>query len=438
MAPVLDSSPPDELERLLRLEQLLARDGLDDDELVEFIEDYLEASARIDHPRFLAHQIAPPAPESSLADMVQGAINNHSTVFELGPSAIATEQASIRWMLEKVGWRSSGKGLLTHGGSLGNLTALLCARAQAAPEAWSEGVGRDLCIFAPDSVHYSIQRAAAILGLGERGVVKLPTDPVGRIDSSKLESTVTAAIAEGRRPVALVANAGATATGLYDDLSAVAAVCDEYGVWMHVDGAHGASALISSANRHLLAGIEHANSLVWDAHKMLRVSALCTGLLVREGEQLSNTFRQEANYLLPGESGHSELAAQSFESTRAALGLKLFLTIARSGESSLGAYVDRQYERAKSLHRRLQATGNFECPYFPDSNILCFRYGSSDTLQLSIQRHLLKHHDCSIGTTVFGGRRYLRACLMSQFTTDDTLDDLIDWVQEAALQPAAQ
>ena len=136
------------------------------------------------------------------------------------------------------------------------------------------GVPGDLALLAPASAHYSLTRAAAILGLGERAVMPLDVDGLGRIDVARLPDALDRVRRAGRRPMALVANAGSTGTGLYDDLRGIGEFCADNGVWFHVDGAHGASALLSEEHRHLLDGIELADSLIWDAHKMLRTSSL--------------------------------------------------------------------------------------------------------------------------------------------------------------------
>src|SRR5690606_37004977 len=275
-----------------------------------------------------AHQTATPDFPAALADFVHGVINNPVNSDEMGAAAATVEFEVLRWMLEKVGFPAGG-GVLTHGGSLANLTALLAARARAVPEAWDEGVPGDLVILASPSAHYSISRAASILGLGQRAVVPLETDELGRIDPSRLPDI------SGRRVMALVAAACSTGTGLYDDLRAIGEWCREHGVWFHVDGAHGASALLSDRHAHLLDGLGLADSVIWDAHKMLRTSALAAAVLVRREGDLDAAFKQEASYLFYGDQGFDQIV-RTVECTKAELGLKVFLNLAWRGERGLG------------------------------------------------------------------------------------------------------
>ncbi len=159
-------------------------------------------------------------------------------------------------MCEKVGWPADAGGVLTHGGSLATLTVLLAARAVAAPDAWVDGVDGTLAVLAPPGSHYSVKRSVAMLGLGERAMVELEVDEYERIRPDRLGDALERCEAAGLRPMALVAAACATSTGLHDDLESIGAFCREHGIWFHVDAAHGASALLSPAHRHLLNGIE--------------------------------------------------------------------------------------------------------------------------------------------------------------------------------------
>ena len=202
-------------------------------------------------PRLPGHQVAVPSTGPAVADLIHGATNNPMAKYEMGAAGATIEREVVRWMLEKVGFdRHVGGGVLTHGGSLANLTALLAARARAAPDAWRHGVPGDLALLAPPSVHYSVRRAAAILGLGEDAVVELDVDELERIRPDALAAGLDRCAAAGRRPIALVAVAPATSTGLHDDLSGIGAFCAEHGIWLHVDAAHGGSALLSEHHRH--------------------------------------------------------------------------------------------------------------------------------------------------------------------------------------------
>lgn len=232
--------------------------------------------------------------------------------------------------------------------------------------------------------------------------------------------------------MALVANACATGTGLHDDLAAIGAFCRARGVWLHVDAAHGASALLSPRHRHLLDGIDQADSVIWDAHKMLRTSALCAAVLVRRSADLAGAFHQDASYLFYG--GHSadvDLILRTVECTKATLGLKVFANLAWRGEEGLGRYVAEQYDKARRFHAIIAGRPGYECPYEPESNILCFRYGDDDQRQIAIRERLLDDGDFHISSTEIDGRRYLRLTVMAPATDDATIHALLCAVEDA-------
>ena len=423
--PVTARPQPDALANELEVERWIRDGGMDAAAFVDWLPRYLEATVRLHHPGSLAHQVGVPSTGAALADLVHGATNNPMAVYEMGAAGATIEREVVRWMLAKVGFdRKAGGGVLTHGGSLANLTALLAARAHAAPDAWRRGVPGDLALLAPPSAHYSIQRAAAILGLGEEGVIELEVDALERVRPERLGAALERCHAAGRRPMALVALACATSTGLHDDLRAIGRFCAEHGIWLHVDAAHGASALLSERHRHLLAGTELADSVVWDAHKLLRTSGLCAAVLVRRGRDLPAAFRQQGNYLFyERESVGFDLVDRAVETTKTTLGLKLFLSLAWAGERGLGDYVASRYDMARRFHAVLSRQPGVTCPYVPESNIVCFRAGDGD--QLALRERLLDEGALHVGSTVIGGERYLRLVVMAPATDDRTLARLV-------------
>ncbi|HUJ76563.1 MAG TPA: pyridoxal-dependent decarboxylase, partial [bacterium] len=186
--PVIRQLPVEELVKNLELRELAAGGGLRGRKLRRFVRAYLDSTTRLHHPAYLAHQVAVPHPSGSLASMIDGFTNNAMAIYEMGPAAAAIEFFVVNWMLEKIGWPPSptprqeegnsvhGGGVLTHGGSLANLTALLAARGRAAPRAWTEGAPADLALLAPAESHYSIARAAGIMGMGRTSRYDLPLD----------------------------------------------------------------------------------------------------------------------------------------------------------------------------------------------------------------------------------------------------------------------
>jgi L-2,4-diaminobutyrate decarboxylase len=431
-------SPPalDDLIDELELRALVRRGGLDADRFEEWLERMLARSVRLHHPAQVAHQVGAPDVPAAIADLVQGAINQPMSIYEMGPAAHATERVVVEWMVEKLSWPDGAGGVLTHGGSLANLTVLLAARAVAAPDAWTDGVDGRLAVLAPPSAHYSVKRSVAMLGLGERAVVDLEVDAEERIVPSALGDALERCRAAGRRPMALVAAACATSTGLHDDLEAVGAFCREHDIWFHVDAAHGASALLSPGHRHLLRGIEHADSAIWDAHKMLRTPALAAAVLLRDGARLEEAFRQKAAYLIYEESGEDlSLLERQVECTKAAVGMRIFMNLAFRGEEGIGRYVAEQYDRTIRFWELISARPGFECLSRPESNILCFRYGRDPALQVQLRERLLAEKRFHLSSTEVNGERWLRMTVTAPATSEETVEGLLAAIEELA--PAA-
>ena len=438
-SPVIHQVPMAALAQRLELDRFIAEGGLGGDALRTFLATYLDAATRLHHPGYMAHQVAVPHPMGAVATLVDAFTNNAMAIYEMGPSAATVEYAVVNWMLGKVGWRPSplpglaaedeiyGGGVLTHGGSLANLTALAAARGRIAPKAWQDGSPGDLVIVAPAGCHYSIARAAGILGLGRNAVKDAPTDADGRLDPDRLAAFIIGFRQQGLEILAVVANACGTAVGLYDPLREVGTVCRDLGVWLHIDGAHGASALVSERHRSLLDGVELADSLVWDAHKMLRTPTLCAAVLMRDHRDLDGAFHEEASYLFhekdqPG----FDFIHRSVECTKAALGLKLFFVLAAEGERGIAAFIDRQTALAKNAADLLRTKPGIDVAVEPQSNIVCFRVAGDDDHQLTLRKRLTEAGDHYVSTTEFRGRRWLRLALMNPMTDMTDIESLID------------
>lgn len=218
---------------------------------------------------------------------------------------------------------------------------------------------------------------------------------------------------------------------LFDHLEPLAALCRERDLWLHVDGAHGASALLSPRLRERLRGVERADSVVWDAHKLLRTPTVCAAVLTRDAGALDATFKEEASYLFhekdqPG----VDFLHRSLECTKAGLGLKAFMVLASEGEAALAGYVERQADLARDAADTISRTEGLELAVRPELNIVCFRAAGSDARQLELRRRLIADGRHYLTTTTSRGRRWLRLSLMSPTTGPREVERLLaDGVQ---------
>jgi L-2,4-diaminobutyrate decarboxylase len=449
--PASGYAPLGEIADTLDLKRWIGEGGMREADFTAFLQRYLAHSVQLHSPRHIAHQVSVPDYPAAIAALVNGFTNNPMAIYEMGPAAATIEFAVVNWMLEKVGWTPQpvrprpgsrhSAGVLTHGGSLANLTALLAARARAAPDAWERGAPADLAVLTAPGSHYSVARAVAILGMGSNAIYTLPANRFGVIDPDGLEQAVTDVHASGRRCMALVANACQTATGLHDPLRPIGEFCAANDIWLHVDACHGATALLAARSRQLLDGIELADSLVWDAHKMMQVPVICAAVLFRRSECFDEAFHQDASYLAYGKDADSyDSLPRAIECTKSGLGFKIFMNLAWRGERALGDYVDDRYAAARRFHDIIAERPGFECPYRPESNILCFRYGDDDDLMEAIRERMMRDGAFHITSAIIGGRRHLRLTVMNKRTDEATIRRLLTTIEDyaARLRDASQ
>jgi len=446
--PVLKQHAPEHILGALHTDQILENGFQSPEDITDFVSTYLAHTNHLHHPRYMGHQVAVPHSLSGIPDWIHGTANNPSSLYEMGPVGGALEAYMINWMLEKLGWfrgqsyadftqyPENGSGILTHGGSVANLTALSAARAAIAPEAWTDGNPTDLVIIGPSSSHYSIGRAISIMGMGKNAYVAAAVDNNEVIQISDLQRVYKEQKEQGKRIMAVVANACATSTGLYDPLDEIADFCQENKLWFHVDGAHGAVALLSDREKQKMKGAEKADSLIWDAHKMMRVPALCTAVLFKNQFHQYNNFKQKGSYVFHStEVIGMDSMPYTVECIKSALGTKLFWTFALGGEKNMTLYIEKCYQLAEDFYHLLNQQKDFEVPYFPQSNILCFRFTggpASDDFQLKLRYTLIDTGNFYITSCEMNNKRYLRVVLIHPDTAVEDLKALLNNIRDVA------
>ena len=433
--------------------------------------DVVADATRLCHPMYLGHQVSAPLPAAVWTEALVAALNQSVAVSEMSPTGTAVETQVVRWMADLAGLGPRAGGTFTSGGTEATFTALLAARSRAVPDVWTNGVGAEPpVIVCGEHAHYAVGRAAGQMGLGQRNVVTVPSQDPGRgdyrMDPAALGGTLADLEAGGRRVMAVVATAGSTATGSFDALDAVADVCEPRGVWLHVDGAHGASALLSAAHHHRVRGVARAHSLAWDPHKMLLLPLSAGVVLVREERWLEAAFAQAAPYLFhappndaPALADAEEYDAaprvwdqgvRSFQCSRRVDALKAWVAFQRYGADGLGALYDRLCALAAALHARLAAHPAFAVRHAPESNILCFRYvgeaggadgrGAGHALDGLNARIRARYNASGAGwitSTVLDGERVLRVTVMNPRTTEAHLAALVDGLAAVGRAAAA-
>jgi len=399
----------------------------------------LRRGQNLHHPHYIGHQVPASVPLAGLFDSIGSVTNQVMAIYEMGPWSTAVEHALVRALCAKVGWDAdTSTGLLTHGGSLANLTALLTARNVMIPDSWENGLPENAVLIAHADAHYCVTRSAGILGLGTRQVVRARLDTHRRMCPEALNESLTELRRAGRPIVAVSACACATPVGAFDSLRDIADVCRRHEVWLHVDAAHGGGLLFSRRRRSQLDGLELADSLVWDAHKMLFVPALCAAVLYRNKEHRFETFRQEAPYLFdPSEPGMAEIDSgmRTVECTKRATGFGLWGLWSLFGEEIFEQMVDHVCDLGMQLYNILNDAPDFEPMHVPECNIVVFRHvpqrlqGSPadavDRFQRRLRLDLIRSGTFYIVQTQLENRAALRVAVMNPITTDEDLHELI-------------
>lgn len=408
----------------------------------------LEDVNRLAHPMYIGHQVSAPLPAAVWTDALISALNQSQAVREMSPSFTPLEHQVIAWMTDLVGWDEQAGGTMTSGGTEATFAALLAARSRAVPDVWTNGVGANPpVVVCGEHAHYAVSRAAGEMGLGVARVIVIPSRAL-RMDTDALRERLAALRADGTRVMAVVATAGCTATGSFDDLEAVADLCDEFAddhgpLWLHVDAAHGGAAMLSPTHRHRVKGLVRARSLAWDPHKTLLLPLSAGMVLVRDQDDLTRAFTQEAPYLFSSGSDAQiwDMGPRSFQCSRRADVLKLWVAIERYGSDNLARLYDRLCRMAQTLHGLLSARRDFTPLHEPMSNILCFAWTPSgvaaadlDTLTDALRERYNRSGRGWITATTLDGRRVLRITVMNARTNEAHLAALVDGLSaEAAL-----
>ena len=425
-----------------RFDEPLPREGQPLAQVLTRVErEVVRDANRLMHPMAMGHQVSPPVAAAIWLEPLVSALNQSIAVWEMSPTATPVESRVIRWMTELVGWGPDAGGTYTTGGTEATFTALLAARAAAVPDAWTSGVGANPpVVLCGEHVHYAVTRAVAQLGLGTDRAVVVPSRD-WRMDPAELARAVERLETSGTRIMAVVATAGSTATGSFDDLDAIGALCESRGLWLHVDGAHGASALLSRTHCGRLRGIARATSVAWDPHKMLLMPVQAGMLLVRDERLLDAAFAQRAPYLFHGDDERPiDKGVRSFLCSRRADVLKLWVALQRYGADGLGALYDGLCATTRACWEEVRARESFEALHEPESNILCFRWIGDgrrsaeelDAVNLAVRERWNRSGRGWITTTVLGGRRVLRVTVMNPRTSREHVVAMLEGIEEMA------
>ncbi|MEO1127277.1 MAG: pyridoxal-dependent decarboxylase [Cyanobacteria bacterium J06639_16] len=425
---------PDELRDRVSLD--LPTDGQPLEHLQTDIANYLTYAVKTAHPAYFNQLWGGFSAPCFMGDMLTSATNTSMYTHEVAPIATLIEKTLIAKMGQLVGF-SNPEGQFTTGGSNGNLMAMAIARHQALPILKQMGManGPQLIAFISADAHYSFAKAAHLLGLGTAQLWPVPVDQAGKMIVAELEALIAKAHTQGAHPFFIAGTAGTTVRGAYDPFAEIAAVAQREGLWFHVDGAWGASVLLSPTHRHLMQGVELADSVVWDAHKMMGMTLMCSVLLVKQQGRMLSTFSTHGtDYLFHTaevnsvDLGPVDLGPSTMHCGRRVDAVKLWLTWKHLGDRGWASLIDQYFALAAQAEAIINTHESLELVTPRQSLNLCFQYipknpqRNPNDLTLKIRQALIAAGVAMVNYAQIGGKVVFRLVICNNQTRPEDIE----------------
>jgi aromatic-L-amino-acid/L-tryptophan decarboxylase len=397
------------------------------------------------HPGFMAYFGITGSPPGILGETIAAALNVNAMLWRTSPAATELEQVTMRWTAELLGLPTGWFGQITDTASSSTLWALAAAREAAGLDIRTRGMAaRDdlppLRVYTSEEAHSSVEKACIVLGFGQEGLVKIPTDADYRMRPDALREAVAADVAAGRRPIAAVPTVGTTSSTSIDPVAEVADVCAEHRMWLHVDAAYGGAAAVVPQMRGVLAGCERADSLVVNPHKWLLTPIDCSLLYTARPDDLRAAFSLVPEYLRTSEEDVVNLMDYGVALGRRFRSLKLWMVLRAYGADGLAAIVSGHVELARRLEATVRAEPGWELLAPVPFSTVCFRRrpeGVDDEAELrAVNEAILARVNASgralVSHTDLGGRYALRVAIGNAATTAEHVDRAWDLLRSAA------
>lgn len=412
------------------------------EELLSEVDDiYVKHATAFHLPQYVAHLNCPIVIPALAGEILVSAINSSQDTYDQSAGGTFMERKLIDWTAEKIGYTTESDGVFTAGGSQSNLMGLVMMRDCFSQKNLNHNIKQDglppeagrFRIFISDKAHFSNSKNASIMGLGEKSIVKVPTDDRFRMDITLLTKYMKREILMGNIPIGIIATAGTTDFGNVDPLEDIANIAAQHNIWMHVDAAYGCALLLSGKYRHLLNGIEKADSVTIDYHKSFFQPISSSAFIVKNKKEL-RILKHHADYLNPEEMDEEEIPAQInksiIQSTRRFDALKLWFTLRMMGNDELAEYTDTVIDLTKDVAKIITDDFEFELLSDSDLSVLVFRYLRSDIEDLNalnqyIKMKLFYSGEILVASTKVDGNFYLKFTFLNPITTTEDIRQIL-------------
>jgi aromatic-L-amino-acid decarboxylase len=426
-------------------EKTISEDGVGlDGVLEEFAQNVLPNSMGTPHPLYLGLVNSSPLPAGPLADLLVSSLNNNGGAFHQSPAMSAAEREVVREFARLCGLGDEASGMILPGGTFANLQGLLLARRAHFPAWHKKGPtalpGRPL-LYRSQATHFSVDRIAVAIGLGEQGVVDIHAQGRGAIDLEHLEERIVDDRQAGNCPFAVVANGGTTGTGALDDINGVADICQRHNLWLHVDACYGGGALLLKPPLGAFSGLHRADSIAIDPHKWFFVP-MTAGLLLTPHRNVEvEAFDAAASYI-PGDATVDPFR-RGLPTSRRSSGLTVWMTLRAHGWNVIRKAVERNIRLTRLLENRLREA-RFRVLEGGQLSVACARWepagvqeNSLDELQTKIAQSVIAAGQAWFNTVNHDGSFWLRFNLVNIHTRERHIEQLGELVANAARQLAA-
>jgi len=440
---------PQELKEIIRGDVFLPEQGLGSEETLKLTaEKILPHLVNVASPDYMAHLHCATLPDSVIAELLLSVYNQSMDSWDQAPMATELEMHVIKEIIALAGLPASSDGVFTSGGSQSNLMGMILAREEYCNNRLNHDIRKKglpenfsrFRIYTSEVAHFSIEKSAQLLGLGFQAVRPVPADGRKRMSASALKKMIDEDLKQGNIPVAVSATAGTTDFGSIDPLQEIREICSEHGMWMHVDAAYGGGLILSDTYRSRLSGLESADSVTIDFHKMFMQPVSCSVFLLKN-PALFELLEIHADYLNreeDAEEGYTHLVGRSLATTRRFDALKVWMSFKSLGGKTLAGYIDSSVETAAAVYRYIFESADFEAVTEPEISSVVFRYvagGSeerNEEMNIIIRKNLIHKEGVIIGQTRVDGKTFLKMTMLNPKISLDSIVRLLDKIRSMA------
>ena len=418
-------------ENIYRSNDLEIGDPIDLEDLKEIIDNYLASSIRTDSTNFYNQLFSGFSPMGYIGEMIATITNSSMYTFEMSPTATIIEKRLINKMSKLIGYKD-GFGTFVNGGSNGNLVAMLSARHRVSPISKTKGLfdQQQLVAFVSEESHYSFVKAGYQIGIGTDQVRKVPCDDTGHMDTKVLRFMIKTSLKNGQKPFFVAATAGTTVRGIFDPINEIADICDDFELWLHIDGSWGAPVIFSKKYKHLLDGSDRSDSFTWCCHKMMGIPLVCTAIILKDKQILEQINEVKGTeYLFHNNDNEFDLGRFSLQCGRKVDSLKLYLAWKYLGDIGYEKKIDNLFNLAKYAETKIHESSNLTMVSAVESLNICFRIepseleeGQWDILTAKVRESLIMDGDLMVNYATIKNKSCIRLVTVNFEQTYEDLD----------------